>query len=272
MQHHALLPLRLREPVAALAGQAHRPRGIGGARRAALAGQLRRSAARRPPRPPKAAGSSAMDEDGGAPAVLGLRAPEPAEAPAVSASTSRPPSRTPCARVGPPSGRIVPGGSVNRVAGSSVGRPPASSTHGPGNRLPSRRSRSDSPLVVIDVLMSIRIGSPSVGMPTATGSGVNTAVRPPNGATLAVEGSELAIVTISPRSVARWRKAARQPMWWLRRITTVAVPWTVARSTARSTALLVSQTPGSRLAVRGDGGPAVGDHVRLAARGHRPVL
>ena len=46
------------------------------------------------------------------------------------------------------------------------------------------------PLVVIDALMSIRIGSPSVGMPTAIGSGVNTAFRPPKGATLASAGSE----------------------------------------------------------------------------------
>ena len=78
--------------------------------------------------------------------------------------------------------------------------------------------------MVIDALMSIRIGSPSVGMPTASGSGVNTAFRPPNGATLATAGSELARMTMSPRSVARWRNAARQPMWWLRRITTVAMP------------------------------------------------
>ena len=60
--------------------------------------------------------------------------------------------------------------------------------------------------------MSIRIGSPSVGMPTAIGSGVNTAFRPPNGATLASDGSELAIITIMPWSVARVRNAARQAM------------------------------------------------------------
>ena len=35
------------------------------------------------------------------------------------------------------------------------------------------------PLVVIDALVSIRIGSPAVGMPTANGSGVNTGVTPP---------------------------------------------------------------------------------------------
>jgi hypothetical protein len=46
--------------------------------------------------------------------------------------------------------------------------------------------------------MSMRMGSPSVGMPTAIGSGVNTALRPPKGATLASAGSELAIVTIMP--------------------------------------------------------------------------
>jgi hypothetical protein len=68
------------------------------------------------------------------------------------------------------------------------------------------------PLVVMEALMSMRMGSPSVGMPTAIGSGVNTALRPPKGATLASAGSELAIVTIMPLSVARVRKAARQAM------------------------------------------------------------
>jgi hypothetical protein len=67
-------------------------------------------------------------------------------------------------------------------------------------------------LVVIDALMSIRMGSPPVGMPTALGSGVNTALRPPNGATLASAGSELRIVTIMPAAVARGRKVARQAM------------------------------------------------------------
>ena len=49
----------------------------------------------------------------------------------------------------------------------------------PGKRLPSLCSRQVRPLVVIDALMSIRIGSPSVGIPTATGSGVNKACTPP---------------------------------------------------------------------------------------------
>src|SRR2546426_526621 len=97
---------------------------------------------------------------------------------------------------------MVPGGSAYSAAGSSVSRPAASIAQAPGKRLPSRRSRFDMPLVVIEALMSTRIGSPSVGMPTATGSGVNTALRPPNGATLASAGSELAMVIIRPRAVA----------------------------------------------------------------------
>ena len=144
----------------------------------------------------------------------------------------------------PPVGRSVPGGSVNSAAGSSVATPAASSAHSPGNRFPSLCSRPDRPLVVMDALMSIRIGSPSVGMPTAIGSGVNAAFRPPNGATLATAGSEQVTIAISPRSVARWRNDARQPMWWLRRITTTATPCRAARSAARSSALATSQTPG----------------------------
>ena len=38
--------------------------------------------------------------------------------------------------------------------------------------------------------MSSTIGSRDVGMPAASGLGVNTGVTPPNGATLAVAGSE----------------------------------------------------------------------------------
>ncbi len=38
--------------------------------------------------------------------------------------------------------------------------------------------------------MSSRIGSPDVGMPAASGFGVNTGVTAPNGATLCIEGSE----------------------------------------------------------------------------------
>lgn len=102
------------------------------------------------------------------------------------------------------------------------------------------------PLVVIEALVSIRIGSPSVGMPTASGSGVKTARVPPNGATLAVEGSELATVTMRPRSVARVRKVARQAMWWLLRTTTQPVPSRSARAAASSTARAVSQTPQMR--------------------------
>jgi hypothetical protein len=68
------------------------------------------------------------------------------------------------------------------------------------------------PLVVMEALMSIRIGSSAVGIPSAIGSGVNSACKPPNGATLASEGSEQANSIMQPRAVARSRYAARQPM------------------------------------------------------------
>ena len=61
-------------------------------------------------------------------------------------------------------------------------------------------------------------------------------------------------------------------MWWLRRMTTAAMPWAAARSTARSTARAASQTPGSRRPSQVTAAPAVGDDVRLAARGHAPGL
>ena len=61
------------------------------------------------------------------------------------------------------------------------------------------------PLVVIEALMSIRIGAPSVGMPIAIGSGVNKARRPPNGATLPSDGSEQVRRIMQPRAVARSR-------------------------------------------------------------------
>ena len=48
---------------------------------------------------------------------------------------------------------------------------------------PCRCSRFVIPLVVSDAEMSISTGSPSVGKPSASGSGVNTARVPPNGAT-----------------------------------------------------------------------------------------
>ena len=70
---------------------------------------------------------------------------------------------------------------------------------------PSRIIRCAMLAVVIEAEMSIRIGSPSVGMPWATGSGVYTPTRPPKGATWAPEGEEEAIETISPRSVASVR-------------------------------------------------------------------
>ncbi len=92
----------------------------------------------------------------------------------------------------------MPGGSGWNTAGSSVGRPSPSSSHVSAKRSPAVSSRADMPLVVTEVEMSISIGSPPVGMPMATGFGVNTASRPPCGATEATEGSEEWISTISP--------------------------------------------------------------------------
>jgi len=49
-------------------------------------------------------------------------------------------------------------------------------------------------------------------MPTAIGFGVKSASRPPNGATVRCDGSELETTIRKPFSAARGRYAARQPM------------------------------------------------------------
>ena len=56
------------------------------------------------------------------------------------------------------------------------------------------------------------IGSPDVGMPAASGFGVNTDDTPPKGATLFIAGSEHATMPIRLRSVMRFMYAARQAM------------------------------------------------------------
>ena len=61
------------------------------------------------------------------------------------------------------------------------------------------------PLVVSEADRSISTGSPEVGTPNASGSGVNTGLSPPCGATLAEFGSEQVSSSTKPRSVARVR-------------------------------------------------------------------
>ena len=100
---------------------------------------------------------------------------------------------------------MLPGGSVNSAAGSGVGCPAASSSQGCGSTAPSPRSRPVSPLVVVLVLTSSSTGSPCVGNPAAMGLGVMNARVPPNGATLATEGSELCSTTTMSRAVTRVR-------------------------------------------------------------------
>ena len=100
--------------------------------------------------------------------------------------------------------------------------------------------------VVIEAEMSIRIGSPSVGMPQATGSGVNTPVSPPNGATCSPEGLDDEIAASRPRSVASGRYAASAPMWCASPTTSVQVPCASARSMAVFIASSTRNAPGSR--------------------------
>ncbi len=57
-------------------------------------------------------------------------------------------------------------------------------------------------------------------------------------------------------------------MWWLRRMATVQVPSFFARSSARSIARTVSQTPGQAHAVPCDGGGKVRDHARRSRLRH----
>ena len=60
-------------------------------------------------------------------------------------------------------------------------------------------------MLVIELEMSTRIGSPEVGKPAAIGLGVMIGVMPPCGTTAATVGSELWTIATRPRSVARSR-------------------------------------------------------------------
>ena len=61
------------------------------------------------------------------------------------------------------------------------------------------------PLVVIEALMSIRIGSPPVGMPIAIGSGVNTRRAPAERRDAAFRRIGAGQEDHQPRAVARSR-------------------------------------------------------------------
>ena len=65
-------------------------------------------------------------------------------------------------------------------------------------------------MLVIDIETSIKIGSPDVGNPAASGFGVMNGVVPPCGTTAMTVGSEHSMITASPWSVARFKYAARQ--------------------------------------------------------------
>ncbi len=102
------------------------------------------------------------------------------------------------------------------------------------------------PLVVMDMDTSIITGPSGEGQPAASGFGVYSRRVPPNGATLAVDGSEQATSSIRPRlGEAGRRYAARQPMCPLRRIDTEARPVSAERATAQSLARRASHGPGS---------------------------
>ena len=101
-------------------------------------------------------------------------------------------------------------------------------------------------MLVIELEISIRIGSPDVGNPAAIGLGVMIGVRPPCGTTAKTFGSELCTIATSPRSVARNRYTARHAMWCERRMTTVPVPCVAAIVAAASRARSVSHGPGRR--------------------------
>ena len=112
----------------------------------------------------------------------------------------------------PPSGSSAPFGSVKATAGSVLPCPSWSTYQMPGARRPSFIIRCDGPLAVIELEISIITGSALVGMPTAIGFGVMIGVMPPCGATLAVQGSLLCTITISPARAGTSRYAARQAM------------------------------------------------------------
>ena len=98
----------------------------------------------------------------------------------------------------PPSGKMVPLGSLKSTAGSRLGWPWPSITHSAGSKPPSLCRRLVMPLVVDEVDTSINTGKPEVGMPTDIGLGVNTGSSPPKGAMLAVLGSEQCSIIKKP--------------------------------------------------------------------------
>ena len=110
----------------------------------------------------------------------------------------RPRPKPLCPASSPPSGSSAPLGSTYATDGSSLPWPSLSTNQMPGARLPSFIKRIDGPLAVIELEMSIMIGSPPVGMPMAIGFGVMIGVMPPCGATLAVHGSALCTITMKP--------------------------------------------------------------------------
>ena len=67
-------------------------------------------------------------------------------------------------------------------------------------------------LVDVELLMSMRIGSPPVGNPAANGFGVIRDATPPCGATPAAAGSEHINTMMWPASVTGFKYACRQPM------------------------------------------------------------
>ena len=96
--------------------------------------------------------------------------------------------------------------------GSSVARPSASTSQGPFSRSPLAASRLFIALVDVELLMSMRIGSPPVGNPAAIGFGVMRDATPPCGVTPAADGSEHISTMMRPASVTGFKYTCRQPM------------------------------------------------------------
>ncbi len=191
--------------------------------------------------------------------------------PPVSASTRsvRPKPLWPASS--PPSGRIVPLGSPNSTPGSSVGFPFASSAHGPakpaarlvqsrGHRVGRDRGRD------VDQ-HRVALGREARRDRVGREHRVDAAERGDAGG-IRVGADEQH--DSSPRSVARFRYAARQAMWWLRRITTVPVPLRFRALGGEVQRLAAtSHGPGNRWPSQVTAARMVRDHLRLAGLRHR---
>ena len=173
------------------------------------------------------------------------------------------------AEVMPPSGSRAPRRSPKSTAGSSVARPSASTSHGPGRRSPSSWRRFVIAFVVVLMLTSRSTGAPPVGKPAASGLGVMREATPPWGVT---PPRRIGAGEQDHEPVVRDRLQVG-----LQAADVVAAAdddrddWVLGEPLARRRDRPLDE-PGPRQAppVPGEGGAGIAERVGLALAGHAP--